>query len=592
MPLSFAFNETAAVGLVRRLNDWGHAVPTHRDNLERLRLWRSILSDLTLEQRADWAQHPSLMQIAVNYPPSKDRGGRERPLDWGGIDPSSTPYEGTRKELEELLEEQAIWLAEGLIPGKTHSSSEWPAVALLHAATQTQRPVAKRDAILQTAVSEGLNGVLALAAPMVSAEEWEGVLKTPTRGSADNPAIFFDLLKQPKEAKALLPHLPAAIVDMRLKGGSNGFFGMSIPVADIPLWVNAGMDPSARDEQGRFAEQRQAYREGQEAIHYLKALNAHRSAHDAAVATWRFAVESIEYLNGRPQDQAIIQTLLTPPPVDPLSGASVLQQLEIDSEGGRYLDSSIPKKLAELLQNVLGPQGLLPAWAAQQGGPDRVAAFLLAASMHETAALKPIDALRSVGWLTLDAEGVILEVFKTPVNDNLQTAAPYRGRNRAEYTALVKSFLEQPALRHAEAWLELLPALEAPLTSASVRSDSVVASTLNVLAHVMAHLPADTLAEERFLPVLWKLNIANALGQWDDLEDHLDGTCPIVDRTAFNAILESAMEQPGMGAWWGEQQEWFQKQVKTKAPGLFSRFEAARLEDALPQAPARPKPRM
>lgn len=594
MSLVFSFNETAAVGLVGRLTDWGPAVPTHGENLKRLRLWRALLGDLTLEQRADWAAHPALMQIAVNYAPAKNRDGRERPLDWGGIHPEATPYEGTRKELEDLLEEQAIWLSEGLIPGATRSSSEWPAAALLHAAIQTKRPVPSLHEVLKRAISEGLTSVLALAAPMVPVNEWEGLLKTPFRGHADNPAIFFDLLGQPEEAKAILPHLPPSVVDMRRKNGSNGFFDMRIPLVDIPVWVKAGMDPSARDEKGRFAEQRQAYREGMDAMHYLKALNAHRSPHEAELATWRFAVESIEYLGGRPQDQILIESLLVPPPADPLSGSSVLEQLERDSDEGRYLDSAIPKKLAEFLQNMLGPQGLLPSWAALQGGPDRVTAFLLAASMHESAELKPVDALRAVEGLPLDAERVVLEVFKTPVNNSLYAAAPYRGRNRSEYTSLVKSFLEQPGLRHTEDWLEFLPALETPLSRASTGGESkqLLASTLNVLAHVMPHLPADAMGEEHFFPVLWKLNIANALAEWDDLEDHLDGSCPIVDRTAFNAILESAMDQPGMGSWWANQPEWFQGHVKIKSPDLFSRFEGARLNDVFSKAAPRSKIRM
>lgn len=153
-----------------------------------------------------------------------------------------------------------------------------------------------------------------------------------------------------------------------------------------------------------------------------------------------------------------------------------------------------------------------------------------------------------------------------------------------------KGLLGQDRLDDPESWLALLPTLETSLEATSYTG--ALASTLNVLAHVLPLLPPEALQEEPMQPVLWKLAIANEVADWEDLADELDGSCPIVDRTAFEGILNQALESPGRGEWWGAQAEWFQKHFKGKAPSVASRLEADRLDQVLPAAPSRPKPRM
>lgn len=589
MTQSISLDKTALTGFMKLLGNWRATIPSHQDNVERLKLWRALLEGMTLEQRVSAAWDLEMLDAALSYVPTPSRVSQQpRPLDWEGIDPSKAKYDADAKALEELLQEQQAWIKAGLIDGPTASSSEWPAVALIGASIKNARPSPHTGHALIKATIDKMPGVFKVAKEGIQAHQWEHIL-TQRPGSPTNSSVFSSLLQQPDLARELAATLPPHVVDMRNEKNQNAFFGLGVAVEDIELWTKAGMDPTARDSKGMFAEESAVWQSPERVAAYHRALNSHRSRREQKLATWRLAVSKLEEGGDSVvKDDLLFEALLEPPPSDAQTQTTVLNQIRCERATFLPLFAEGLEKVIQRLHN----ESRLGAWLDMQGGAAPVAGILAASSLAEGSKVALESATNLASSFQVSTEELLINTLK--MASRLSDVAPAMHKQKVAYKDLVRSFLDDSKVKHADQWLELIASLEAPMLDLT-KNSMAGACLLNMLAHVVAQLPHDLLQNERMGPALWSMAVVNATAAWDDLDDELEGLFPTLDRTALDSTLEQALRAPGVGKWWKEREAWVIDTVRKQAPAFYTRLEAAALESSLPdpsQASLRSRPRM
>ncbi len=258
--------------LVTLLSDYGAGIPQQKDNLARLKTWRTLLEQCSVEQRAELAAHEPFWNAALKMIPGLSTvPDRPRSLDWDRLE---NPQQSGHAEL--LAEEQA-WKEAGLIANQTWSSSEWPAAALAHACLVTQRPMPRLPEILWNQADRNRPGVLEALLPLAAVEEldWEAFFSLQDAGRR---GLRADLASQDSPVgRALLSVLPPAMVADLGKEQGGVFHQRAMDPIEVKEWVQRGANPSAQDKEGRYAEETFPYLTPQYVLAYHQALAPYRS---------------------------------------------------------------------------------------------------------------------------------------------------------------------------------------------------------------------------------------------------------------------------------------------------------------------------
>lgn len=270
--------------LIGEMASWGSAVPHQPKNLEKLAMWRMVLGQMSIEDRAQLALHEPFFKKAIFFTPKPDSDpGRSRSLDWDRLANAQQPQHA------ELLAEEARWIEAGLLSQRPWSSSEWPAVALLEACHQTHTALPHLESSLWTAVDRRTPGILQALLPLASTLDWEAFLDVPlpnyyppiTRlGRVTSPDV-------PEISNLLGPFLTPPIVAKIGEGRGGLFHAHFLPPEQVDAWVRRGANPAQRDDLGRYAEETWAFRPVVEVKAYHQALAPYRSAAENTAAWTR-----------------------------------------------------------------------------------------------------------------------------------------------------------------------------------------------------------------------------------------------------------------------------------------------------------------
>lgn len=531
--------------------------PSHDVNLKGLRLWRSVLGRLTPMQRADLAHTPEMWWLALSYPPSDSNNtNNRRDLDW---DRMAQAKPG-------LIEEEQAWVSEGLLPQRTWSSTEWPAVALLHACRETQRPLPQgvRREALTRAVHENCPGMLEHWLPDCTPEDWVAVLGAPSGGVASNPPLFFSLVAQSSTVppgplvQVLRAQLPAPLADWRDSQRENGFFQIKMTEAETRAWAAAGMDVNARDQRGRFPEEtplfRDAFAEPEAApVGPASALSALRIPSVQALVDFR--LETLSLLNV-PLLNPQAWTQLRPWDDQLGRSASVFDALVAAVKK----TSSVPRRcLAQNMALLLGLDGppnepLGQAFIQAEGGLVELQQRLF--SMLGTD--DKVDAL--------------VENFARAHPASCAQALLETFEKKRHWETLAVSFSSRPATTRLEwarvgdqperwaaalaAWAPTLRDGSVPGTQPNNHTAAVLMMGVGWVARVVSQVPAPLALTKPFVAAV--LPACLALDRVHLLSERFIGKVDPIAFTALSQVWEQALRAPtpAVRGWYDEHREW------------------------------------
>lgn len=588
---SVTLSPVALKGVLGLLSDWGVAVPTQSENIERLRLWRELLGGLNVQQRAAWAQTPELLYPAVQYVPPLPSSDRARALDWNGLDPDQAQHEAEKERLRALADEQAEWIKAGLIPGPTQSSTEWPAIALLHACAQLGQRIRDDEVLVARLINLRAPSLLRAALPLTTEDAWRRALVKPLCGSEGNPPLLHYLLDDQEVALLVLPRLSPDLLNLRYAKGSTILFRGSIPAQDLPHWIGAGLDPTVRNEAGQYPEECNAYRPREQTVSQLRVLNAYRTPEQAAEATWRLAVASLEHGLGQDPttlvDERLLDSIKTPPP-----GVSLAQYV-----GGIYYVADAQRTIDRLLHWMacrLEREGLLDEWMARPGhGVELLGQFVKRALQQNGGAAKIQPILDLAHRVRITPEELVIATLacgndpRNPISE--LCPSPVATMQARAWLQVVQEVVRQPTLDHPQQWLKLLPALEEPLIRQVSYYPNKAAPVVNLLAHVLSRLPRSQWDTPHLTGTLLALGVADQLSNWEEFADdcHPDTTF-LADRQILSEAFEQLLDQPQAAQWWSTHGKSMEKTMEKNVPHILSRLRRAQLAELA--APTQPRP--
>lgn len=572
------------------LSDWGVSVPTLDDNLERLQLWRDLLSGLTMEQRVAWAQTPQLMNAAIHYVPRLPSSDRARALDWKGFDPDQTTYEAEKAQLLALAQEQEEWIRAGLIPGPTQSSSEWPAVALFHACQVSGQSLQEQDVLAGKLIELRAPSLLRAALPLISTEAWCQTLVKPIHGHEGNPPLLHYLLDDLDLARQIRSRLTPDILNLRYGKGETILFRCAIPAQELPEWIDAGLDPSVRNESGEYPEERHAYMPRDKLMAHVRALNAYRSPEQAAEATWRVAARSFEYGLGEDPttlaDERLLDAVRSPPPG--VSLAQFIGEIHYAEEAVKTIE-----RLLHWMTRRLEREGRLDDWMSKPGHGHELLGQFIKRGLQSEGSFKLQPVFELADRLMITPEQLVIATLScgdSPRHPlSVVCPSPCAQRQAREWGRVIEEVIAQPTLQCPDQWLELLPNLQDALIYQTSYQLGKAAPVVNLLAHVLSRLPRSQWDTPHMTGTLMALGVAEKLSDWDDFtEDCQDRPQLMADRQVLQEAFEQRLDQPETAQWWSAHGQPMEKNIEGSAPQVLSRIRRNLLSEIATPTQARP----
>lgn len=588
MEISLSLTKKTLADILYFVSNWNSAVPSQEQNLLRLRMFRELFSGLDVSQRASLASNHDAMDHLLKYVPSKSMTGSGRYLDWGGIDPSSSNYPVQQEVLTQLLHEQESWLSSGLIPQTTASSSEWPAVSVIHACAQLGQCPDNVEKIVSYCVERDIPSVLEALISIVPHSKWETFLSKPLYDNEENGSLFFSILQNPIAAK-IRPYLSPQFVNSK-KGSVNGFFGSGVPIEEIGNWVQSGMDPCARDKKGRFPEEWGAGYSPGNSVPKMLEMNKFRPEVLGNLARWRTACASIQY--SKPStttgtnEKKLLKALLGPVPHDPdgISGETVLEQIKILAKDNQNDISAFGSNLLDLVKH-LEDEGQASRWLAKQDGPESVLGFILLSSFsgYSDINIKQVQGLLDI-YAISDELALVSTLGASPESPST-TIQSTNNEPVRKHHEMIKSFINTGKVECPQTWVKVLPSLHYNLAQMMDYNLEGCLPLVNVLAHVLPHLSQRDINTASMKPLLTVIGCINSMasvsGVWDEFRYlYNDTDMPEVDRGQLEKILSNHFANCGsehIHHWWTGQNKSIQLKIERVSPEMASTLKAAAL---------------
>lgn len=373
--LRLSFNDVT--NFIGAMASWGGAVPHQPKNLEKLAMWRMVLGQMSVEDRAQLALHEPFFKKAISFAPAPDSNrNSSRSLDWDRLANEQQPQHA------ELLAEEALWMEAGLLTQRTWSSSEWPAVALLEACQQTNTALPHVESSLWTAVDRRTPGILQALLPLATAIDWEAFFDVPLSNYVPpiTRAARVVSAQVPEISNLLSPFFTPAII-AKIGEGMGGFFHANwLPPEQVDVWVQRGANPNQRDVLDRYAEETWAYMPVLEVKDYHQALVPYRSA---AQNTEAWTRTCWELLMRQPLDSlraaGVVDHLWN---AEPAVGNPAFHLLSLLSRDSQNIAGEVAaKNWASICKEVTGGTKEGARWAMCLGGTNAIHGLVLGISV-------------------------------------------------------------------------------------------------------------------------------------------------------------------------------------------------------------------
>ena len=572
MTISFDFSVEDVTRLAKSFSGWGSTVPHQPSNLKKLALWRLILSQCSVEDRARLATHEALFNTAVGFIPSTSSStSRGRPLDWDRLaDEGQTDHAA-------LLAEEAQWMQAGLIHRRTWSSAEWPAVALIEACIQTNTPLPNLDAALWAQVEQKNPGVLEALLPMADGLDWEAFLSVPLKNYS--PPMTRASLVVSGEASAigdlLSPFLTSDIV-AGIDAARGGLFHTRLLPADqVGTWVARGAQANARDGRGRLAEETWCHLPVADVLALHNALGAHRTDQENAEALertcWNLLVR-------HPWDtlvsEGVIPYLLKHRPEGLASPAAFVMEV-LNKDQGSIEDCSITaKNWARICKEVGQGSAEGAQWEMALGGRNAIHGVALGMAVSLGEYFRSYSVFKDMQ--VANGEEALLVCFE-------HTGAKALDKNYALEKASAETWAQQP-IHQMERWQPVLAILEAHLVEwmkydarrrTDTLSDSEVQTGWLKLVNAMAVAKPELMRNPDWAPTLLMSSLIAA-------EARREKYCELPALVALDQMPKQLDQLPEAREWLAACPEDVVPWMGKYAKGLNALVRQKMLDDRLP----------
>ena len=553
---------------------------TPEDNLTSLRLWRMMMGKLSVPQRAKLASNPSILRSALDFIPST--------VKYQSLSNAISSGQYSPQVSQDLIEEQQAWISSGLLPNHAADLSGffWPAMSLAFSFQAKPSPSTIKEMAVDF-IGKDLSSALEALLPILSPQDWQEVLST--KGTGINP-LFFSILDMPFASK-IRPLLDPDFVNQPTSSGLNGFSGCLFPPAEICAWIKAGMDPASRSKQGDFPEERGSLYQIEKIMNFSQELNKFRPKEMASLATWRLAVNQLEYSSlDQEVETPLVRALLGPVPPDPShkTSSSVLEQIQ-RHRIGNY--PSVAKNLFDFMTRNMEQGNITPRWLDQNlGGPhgrQSLMGFLTACVASNGVKIYPDQLNDLQEKLNVSDEQVILATLTTPSNAGLSWAVPKTGKASINYTNKIDRFIKSGTLDAPHSWAKAISGITDEIFRIENEDGPSALMLLNTLSQVACLLPREMMTvssslAQAMITMAYFFESPRTIDNWHELEIEYEDASdfPIADlyhvKSVFSQFL-SAVSDADMSRWWHDRHPRDQKNITQFAPTLSSRIKSARL---------------